>query len=161
MHQFRYGASSFGLEERSTESVFLHSRHVILFSFFSTEHCMSEPHRGRVELYLWGAAIGFGRSRHTTICCSLSGSETPGRYNPPPPPQSPNANWLFTLFFSAAPPRVAEEVPPPIESDGEDEVEQMTQRHRVLLLPQPAMTSAWEPCPWVFPMPMPCVANTP
>ena len=56
----------------------LHARHVILFSFFSTEHCMGEPHRGRVELYLWGAAIGFGRSGHTAICCSLSGSETPG-----------------------------------------------------------------------------------
>ena len=40
----------------------LHSRHVILFSFFSAKYCMGEPHRGRVELYLWGAAIGFGRS---------------------------------------------------------------------------------------------------
>ena len=40
----------------------LHSRHVIFFSFFSAEHCMGEPHCGRLELYLWGAAISFERS---------------------------------------------------------------------------------------------------
>ena len=78
----------------------LHSRHVILFSFFSAEHCMGEPHRGRVELYLWGAAISFGRSGHTSICCSLSGLETPGRYTPPAEAQMPIG--CYTAFGSPA-----------------------------------------------------------
>ena len=39
-----------------------------------------------------------------------------------PPLLKPKRQLAVTQFFSAAPPRVAEEVPPPIESDGEDEV---------------------------------------
>ena len=77
------------------------SRHVILFSVFSAEHCMGEPHHGRVELYLWGAAIGFGRSGHTTICCSLSRSETPGRYSPPAEAQTPIG--CYTVFLCRPP----------------------------------------------------------
>ena len=94
---------SSGLEERSTVIVFfaLHSRHVILFSFFSAEHCMGEPHRGRVELYLWGAAIGFGRSGHTAICCSLLGWETPGRYSPPAEAQT--RIGCYTVFLYRPP----------------------------------------------------------
>ena len=39
-----------------------------------------------------------------------------------PPPLKPKHQLAVAQFFSAASPRVAEEVPPPIESDGEDEV---------------------------------------
>ena len=63
----------------------LQFKHVVLSSFFLAQHCMGEPHCGRVEVYLWGAAIGFGWSGHTAICCSLSGPETPGRHPPPLP----------------------------------------------------------------------------
>ena len=138
----------------------LHARHVIPFSFFSAEHCMGEPHRGRVELYLRGAAIGFGRSGHTTICCSLSRSETPGWYSPPP--LKPKRQLAVTQFFSAIPPWVAAEVPPQIESNGEDEVASNDPETQGTA-PPPTINDKCMGAPplWVFPMPMPCVANTP
>ena len=49
----------------------LHCRHAILFAFFSFENCGGKLYYEQVELYLWGAAIGLGRSGHTTICRPL------------------------------------------------------------------------------------------
>ena len=73
-----------------------------MFLLCISDMASSSPHRGRVELYLWGAAIGFGRSGHTTICCSLSWLETPGSYNPPAEAETPIG--YYTAFFSPPPP---------------------------------------------------------
>ena len=129
----------------------LHARYVILFSFFSVEHCMGEPHRGRVELYLWGAAIcGEQLSVLARPDTQQFAAHCRGRKHRAgtAPPLKPKRQLAVTQFFSAAPPRVAEEVPPPIESDGEDEVAANDPETQGTAT---TGTSAWEPPPLGIP----------
>ena len=64
------------------------------------------------------AAIGC-TSRHTIICCPLSRPKTVGGHKHA---AKPKHQQQMTQFFSTIPTRAAEDVPPQIESDGEDEV---------------------------------------
>ena len=121
MHPFLYRASSFGLEERSTVSVFL--------------LCIRD-----MASYFLSSPLNIAWANRTVdgwnyICVErlsvLAGSDTQqfaahcqGRKHraSTAPPLKPKRQLAVTQFFSAAPPQVAEEVPLPIESNGEDEV---------------------------------------
>ena len=121
MHQFLYGASSFGLEERSTVSVFLLCiLDMASSSLFSPLNIAwaNRTVRGW-NCICWERLLVLAGSDTQQFAAHCQGHNHRASTAPP---LKPKRQLAVTQFFSAAPPRVAEEVPTPIESDGEDEV---------------------------------------
>ena len=120
MHQFRYGASSFGLEERSSVSVFLLCILDMSSSSLSSPLNIAWANR---TMDGWNCICGERLSVLAGPDTQQFAAHCRGRkHRAGTPPLKPKRQLAVTQFFSAAPPPVAEEVPPPIESDGEDEV---------------------------------------
>ena len=73
------------------------------FSFFSAEHCMGEPHRGRLELYLWGYQFWPVRTHNNLLLIVRVGNT--GQVHPPPPPpaEAQMPIGCYTVFLCRPP----------------------------------------------------------
>ena len=113
MHQFRYGASSFGLEERSSVSVFLLCILDMSSSSLSSPLNIAWANR---TMDGWNCICGERLSVLAGPDTQQFAAHCRGRKHRAgtAPPLKPKRQLAVTQFFSAAPPPVAEEVPPPI-----------------------------------------------